>query len=216
MNDYSTIPLRRCTKCGEEYPATTEYFRHNGKSNNGLRSRCKMCERARDHDYRIENIEHIRQQHRIYNREYQAAHPTDTEYMRRWQAENRSRLHVYFQNYRARKRSLLNDFSLEQRNYALSYFGDCCAVCGRPFYDLFGERTLALDHWIPISSDECPGTTVTNMIPLCHGIGGCNSRKHARDPKEWLVLEFGEYRARKIMARIKTYFEVARLEFEGK
>jgi 5-methylcytosine-specific restriction endonuclease McrA len=41
-----TIPLKRCTKCGEEKPATAEFFKRSKKHKNGLRSECKKCSKA--------------------------------------------------------------------------------------------------------------------------------------------------------------------------
>ncbi len=44
MSDYtSETPLKRCTKCGEEKPATTEYFHKRNSAPIGLKSRCKAC-----------------------------------------------------------------------------------------------------------------------------------------------------------------------------
>lgn len=41
----STISLKRCSICGLEFPATTEFFYRN---HNGLRADCKNCRRAYD------------------------------------------------------------------------------------------------------------------------------------------------------------------------
>lgn len=48
MND-STIPLKRCTKCAEEFPATEEYFyvRKYNTGATGLNAQCRKCERIR-------------------------------------------------------------------------------------------------------------------------------------------------------------------------
>lgn len=40
-----SIPQKKCTKCGNEFPATSQYF-HNEKRRNGLRSICKTCHNA--------------------------------------------------------------------------------------------------------------------------------------------------------------------------
>lgn len=73
----TSIPLKRCTKCGEEFPATTEFFHFlKGKP----RSHCKRC-RCED------------------QREYCAAHPEETA-IRKWEWENKNREKV---NSRLRK-----------------------------------------------------------------------------------------------------------------
>jgi hypothetical protein len=42
-NHTSDIPLKRCTGCGNEYPATTEFFYKHPAGLHGLRARCKAC-----------------------------------------------------------------------------------------------------------------------------------------------------------------------------
>lgn len=103
----------------------------------------------------------------------------------------------------ARKKLLPSDFTLADWQFALDYFGGCCAVCGRP-PGLW--HTLAPDHWIALASPDCPGTIPRNIIPLCHGEGGCNNAKQDRDAKEWLTRKFGKKRAATVLAKIDEYF----------
>jgi len=91
-------------------------------------------------------------------------------------------------------------------HYALDYFHNCCAVCERQLNDLFNSHTASQDHWIPQSHPDCPGYVPTNIIPLCHGVDGCNNRKHARDAVEWLTEQYGKVKAQKILHKINTYF----------
>lgn len=51
--DSTTTPLKRCTKCGIEYPATTEYFRLHGQKRGGLNPSCKVCGKAYDTAHRV-------------------------------------------------------------------------------------------------------------------------------------------------------------------
>lgn len=113
------------------------------------------------------------------------------------------------QNRRARQRSLPNTLTTEQVQHALNYFDGCCAVCGRQLNDMFGEFTAAADHWVPLSykGDDNPGTAATNIVPLCHGVGGCNNSKGAKMPDAWLKQQFGTRKANKIMKRIEVYFD---------
>jgi hypothetical protein len=39
----STIPLRKCTKCGQEFPFTSDYFYRDKRKNSGFGSHCKAC-----------------------------------------------------------------------------------------------------------------------------------------------------------------------------
>ena len=92
-------------------------------------------------------------------------------------------------------------------DYACQYFNHCCAVCQRPAGD---GRILARDHWYPLSIPGCPGTVPTNMVPLCHGIDGCNNQKSNHDPYQWLVNTYGLIEAKAIMKRIQTFFRTVR------
>lgn len=117
---------------------------------------------------------------------------------------------IYTANREARKRGLRNDFTAAQRRSALDYWHNSCAYCGRQFYDLFGERKMAFDHYIPLSNLDCPGTTASNLLPCCHGKDSCNLSKSARDPNDWLLEHFGPRRAHAIIDRIETYFAIVR------
>lgn len=176
-------------------------------------------ERERQREWQTANREHVRQRLRnwrkanpkrkhAYDKKWREANPDyHREYSNR--PEIKARTAVYAHNRRARELSLRNDFTIPQREFAIEYFDHCCAYCGRQFYDLFGNHALAFDHFVPISSPECPGTTVTNMLPTCHGLDGCNSRKGNSDPVEWVIKRFGKRKGRMILSRIADYFEIA-------
>lgn len=109
------------------------------------------------------------------------------------------------QRRRARKLTLPDTLTMEEWVFALEYFHGCCAACGRQLMDLFGSHTVAMDHWIPLTSPDCPGTIASNIIPLCHGLNGCNNSKYNRDAFEWLVWKFGTNEAQRIMTKINGY-----------
>jgi hypothetical protein len=114
---------------------------------------------------------------------------------------------VYQQIRRTRMRELPSTFTQEQEQFMLQYWGFSCAVCGnQQGFQWF----LALDHWIPVTSPDCPGTVVTNMIPLCHGIGGCNNMKRNQDGETWLKGRYESKKARKILKGIHLYFSLVR------
>lgn len=166
-------------------------------------------ERVRENNraYRTANLERERERSRAWR---EANRESARERSRAWRVANQERQRIQKQIKRARKRGLPDTFTLDQQRFALDYFHNSCAYCGRQFHDLFNERTLAFDHYIPLSSPDCPGTTAGNMLPVCHGVDGCNSLKNARDPEEWLVSRFGKRRARRKLAEIEAYFDVVR------
>jgi len=120
-----------------------------------------------------------------------------------WKKANPDKLATYDANRRARKRQVPNTWTHEQLAFMLDYWKHACAICGNP-QGLFW--TLANDHWVPLASPECPGTIATNMIPLCHGNGGCNNSKYYSEPRAWLIRRFGTKKAAKIEKTIYAYF----------
>lgn len=212
-SDSVSQPLKRCNKCGREYPATTDWF---NKNRSGLRPDCKNCHREYDRQYRQTNAETKRtynRQYRLNNlekereriRQYRLTNPDNARTYRRQYRLNNPDVHRSSnQRRRARKLNLPDTLTSQDWQHALDYFDNRCAVCGRPI-GLW--HNLAVDHWIPLSSPDCPGTVATNVLPLCHGDGGCNNSKHDRDAHEWLVEKFGARKGGQIFARIQAYFD---------
>lgn len=63
-------PLKRCSKCGIEYPSASEYFnKHSDKQ--GLRPDCRSCRSKTTKKYYQSNKEHVIQR----TTEYQKTHP---------------------------------------------------------------------------------------------------------------------------------------------
>ncbi len=138
-------------------------------------------------------------------RRYRQNHPdrikeTQAKYLR----NHRNQANIKESRKRARKRSLSNTLTAREWQDCLTYFGNCCAVCGR---SPDSESKLAIDHWIPLASPDCPGTVVANIIPLCHGEGGCNNSKCDSDPIQWLRSRLGEQEASEVLKRINAYFD---------
>lgn len=146
------------------------------------------------------NVEESRKKSRMQN-------AMRKDHLREYRIKNKERYRIHKQNRRAKEKLLKNDFSVADWRHAVEYFDGCCAVCGRQLRDLLGTHTAAADHWIPLSAPNCPGTTKSNMLPLCHGELGCNNSKHDRDPIDWLVEKYGKRRAREILKRIQAYFD---------
>lgn len=161
------------------------------------------AENERKQRYRANNPEKVREKNRKY-REESRWFEKNKEYMRQWVYDNPEKVRVYHSRYVAKRRSLPDTLTDAEWQGTLAHFNGCCAVCGRPV-GLW--HTLAADHWVPLSSPECPGTVAWNMVPLCHGDGGCNNSKHARNATEWAVWKFGKRKGMAIVRRIETYLK---------
>lgn len=188
-----------------------EYDKQWSKANQERRR--KSCR-----DWRARNLEEQRERERLVKKQ----DPNRSAKARQWEAENperkrqsrqeyakknKGKLLSILHRYVARKASLPSDFTEDDWQFALNYFGGRCAVCGRP-PGLF--HTLAMDHWLPISSPNCPGTVPHNIVPLCHGREGCNNSKHDKHPDEWLRQKYGAKKARAITSKIHAYFSRVR------
>lgn len=220
-------------------PATLDYFYKNSELSSGLHSCCKACASADRKNKTPEQRATIRKLARTRarkrqdkQREYRKTHKlprasieSHRKYMvdynrapdfrekerlrdaeRRRRPEYKQRKHINGLRRRAIERNLPNSFTTKDWSRALEYFQGRCAVCGLAPND---KRVIAGDHWIPVSSPDCPGTVVTNIVPLCHGLGGCNNRKLYLEAEVFLDRNFGE-EAPQILARIYAYFSWVR------
>lgn len=128
--------------------------------------------------------------------------------LRKWREKNpdqvRKQGHINVQRRSARKQNLPDAFTQSDWENALAYFDNRCAICGRQA-GLF--HTLAADHWIPLSSPDCIGTTPKNIVPLCHGLGGCNNAKKDKDALTWLIEKYGEKKGKALAKKIQAYFD---------
>lgn len=205
-----------CANCGSWHPATPDYFVVNSARPDGLTAYCRKCRREYIKAFRStpeqrerERLYRSTEEHKAKKREY-ARSPQGQETKRKWLARYRKTIHgaatikAADHRRRAREERLPDGFSGQDWYRCLEYFGGCCAVCGRP-PGLWHK--LAIDHWIPIASSECPGSIPTNIVPLCQGVGGCNNSKHCKAPNDWLVEKFGKRKATSILKRINAYFD---------
>jgi hypothetical protein len=222
----STIPLKRCSRgdaClhpeGPSLPATLEYFSKHGPR---LRSRCKYCHRrdaldwakqnpkkanAGSYRWTRNNQERRKEIRRRSYRNSERQRQTSRERNQRlWKAGGRERLRekraqkpwIYKLSWHlriTRKRRLPDTLTEQEWQETLVAWRHRCAICG-------AEGDITADHWIPLSSPNCPGTTKNNMIPLC---GSCNYSKQRHNALEWMTWRFGREYALERYAVITAY-----------
>lgn len=101
----TSAPTKTCTKCGEEKPATTEYFHRDTDGKYGLNARCKPCILEPQKQYRQKNRERRAEYARKYYQENRIRHD---EYQRKYNQDNREqvaeRKHKYYLKYRDRNK----------------------------------------------------------------------------------------------------------------
>lgn len=106
--------FKKCTRCGEEKPATFEFFPPHKKGRYGIHSRCRPCKKLDDAERRARPDQLQRQQAwrdankdyaQRYNAAYRAAGYKSTEHVAAWRAANleycRARDRLRMRAYRA-------------------------------------------------------------------------------------------------------------------
>ena len=174
---------RPCNTCHQPKAPTDFYKGH---------ARCKDCYKTKVRKAQQEKDPCII---RAWKRRYNRSHPQEM-------ARNTSK-------YRTLKSALPYTFTLAEEAFCRAYFNYACACCGNEEGFLW---TIAMDHFIPVTSLQCPGTIATNMIPLCHGVGGCNNTKNNKDPEQWLVQHLGKRRAHQVLQKIYGYFAIVSMQ----
>jgi 5-methylcytosine-specific restriction endonuclease McrA len=123
--DTSNHTTKRCTKCGNEYPATTEHF-YVDKRRNQLFAACKRCHLDRGKQWRDANIEHARATNnrnyeankaelREKHRQYQRDHKEEAaERRRRWAQQNPERARAHSLKWREKN---IDAVRLKDRNW---------------------------------------------------------------------------------------------------
>ena len=89
--------MKRCSKCGVEYPATAGHFDRNQYHKDGLASACKGCTAERKARYRAKNADKERERHARYNAENADKR---REYASRYRTENADKAHKSVARYR--------------------------------------------------------------------------------------------------------------------
>jgi hypothetical protein len=180
----------------EEARLATQEWRENNRERdreNARRWQRNNPERRkqRQDEWKRNNWDWVLEQSRLWKR----AHPEITR--------------INYHRRRTRVLGLPSDFTTTDWDYCLEYWGHRCAVCGRPA-GLW--HTLAREHWIAVTDPrpDNPGTVTHNMLPMCHGAGGCNNSKLNREPTEWLIRRLGKRKAKMKLAEIQAYFDKVR------
>jgi len=231
---FDSTVTKICSKCKKGFPATPEYFTCDKMRPDGLHSWCKSCkytsvngwyevnqEQVSEYNrqkYANDREEKLKQQKQYYRanpekkreygrRYYFANREKKAEYSKKYRKNNPDKKRIYESRREARKLALPDTLTHQEWQQAIQYFNGCCAVCENQLYDLFGEIILHADHWIALNNPDCPGTIVTNMLPLC---SACNSSKRDSPPKDWLIRKHGKRKANQILKRIEAYFESVR------
>ena len=166
---------KTCTKCGEEKPATLEYFYKQGEA---LRPACKVCSLKSAKAYYKANREN-RIAYLEANREAIAEQKAAYQKANREAIAERKRTYSHTPKGKwfeiragAKQRNL--DFSLSLSLYETQLWGKPCHYCGCEI------EVTGLDR-----KDSIKGYSLDNVVPCCHD---CNRKKQDK-PYDQFVLE---------------------------
>lgn len=235
---YAPMPEKCCSKCRETKSLLD--FRRWKNNQDGHQDNCKTCGHVKynpqkAHEYysvhkesaararkrwAMAHPDKIRQANARYKEKARAAYGiykrkegTGTsqtgEASRNWKRAHPKERKIERLRRRTITSALPCDFRIEDWQRALDYWHGCCAICGRQ-QGIWHK--IAADHWIPISDPRPsnPGAVPWNILPLCHGIDGCNNSKGNKDPIKWLNARLGPRKAKAKLREIEAFFEWAK------
>jgi 5-methylcytosine-specific restriction endonuclease McrA len=181
--------MKRCSKCGIKYPATTEYFGIEKRTKSGLQSQCRECQRVRGRRWRAEHPERRlaknrrwRSRNPDFDRRWRAEHLEQCrESTRRWQKENPEKKATNKRNRRARLLAANGTHTAVDIEAQYKRQRGKCYYCGCKMTKKSHRLNSAtVDHVVPL--DRGGRNDPSNLVIAC---SACNSSKRNRLPHEW-------------------------------
>lgn len=195
MND--NTPLKKCTKCGIEKPATTEYFARARSESDGFQFKCKQCNavyrkehiregkeyyqrnyaknKERVRDYQLRNAERIAVTRRAnYKRNAEEIRRKSRDYKDKNRDKIRQREIDYFRKNPHIKRTIDNRRRAKKINVDASLNTQQWIRCLEYFHHCCAVCGKPQGLWHIIAQDHWisissgGATSATNIIPLCH------------------------------------------------
>lgn len=192
--------MKKCKKCGESFPATTEYFFSCSRTKSGLRAQCKGChrkvaqssqtrEKARLllRDWRKRNPKKLKEQWTRSNTK-KSASGYHSEYYNKNKNSINERRNKWLQDtgkgvqYVHKRRSLMKeDVTQDEWQQVLDFYGNRCLVP-----DCTNED-VTQDHVVPLSLGG--RNHISNLQPLCRS-HNCQKHTQTTDYRPDLGLRF--------------------------
>ena len=184
------IVMKKCSKCKESYPKTTEYFYKSKLNSDGLNGQCKKCYKERVNSYnkrnkkkRMRYLKENKNHIAVQRREYRKRNSENIkDYNKTYRENNPDIVRLADQRRYAKKKLLPSTLTLEQWMRIKESFDNKCAYCGmseEQHKEIYNEQ-LHQEHFIPISHKG--GHEYGNIIPSCRS---CNCSKQDEMFLEW-------------------------------
>lgn len=225
------MDIKRCNKCKQDFPSTSEYFDRDKKKKDGLSTTCKQCMK----EYNARRYQEKKDEIKVQNREYydnnkEKYKPLFKENHHRWYKDNideynrnsikwREEHSEYFKEYhknyfkenpektieaskRRVERMKLQPYTLTTKQW--KYIKAKFNNCCAYCGQ---EIPLQQEHFIPVASEGA--YTIDNIIPACKR---CNAKKHDSDYFEWYPKQ--EFYSEERMGFLLNHLENIELEWE--
>lgn len=209
-SEYTTTPMfRQCSQCKNEYPLSVDYFYPNKKNRYGLKTSCKVCDKAKAKRWHAENVEKTREIKRKSREKHQERY--NAELRRRWredmtfrkkhsgrtklwksrnvdqnnalQRKRRDTPYHRMQNRLAQQRRKENTNVTEEQIHEMwEELQGRCAYCGVSIF-IDGNRDVTIEHIVPITRGGTDNPE--NLTLICHL---CNCSKNNRLYEEWVKV----------------------------
>lgn len=158
-----SIPQKRCNKCGQIKPATTEFFYAIKSRNNQLRNPCKDCARMVWQEFnRSDEGKAVKKQweedhpekRKQYKQTQKERHPEKSqEYNERYSANHRNeqseRSRKYSEESPDKRKAHMAVKSAVRRGDLPAIKTLQCAECGKPAQD-YHHWSYKLEHWLDV------------------------------------------------------------------
>lgn len=174
--------MKRCTKYGEEKPATTEYFHRQSRYKDALKPWCKKCVNVYSRNHYQTWTEEKRKRHRRNHRQWiQNNRGRANDLVYKWAKENREQYYANRRNRQAKKRKINGFHSIHDLQILYEGQDGQCLWCG---VELNGKYQV--DHIEPLSrgGSNWPENLALTCAP-------CNQSKSDRLPQEWRKWQLG-------------------------
>jgi 5-methylcytosine-specific restriction endonuclease McrA len=171
------VPMKRCSKCGEEKPATYDFFPRDKRSKDGWQYQCKICKCATVREYR--SHPEVQKRYRAQLLEY-AHRPEKQDQLRAYRREYARQPHVKerkriaVMNHRALRMLAPGEVTAQDIRDTLKRQKSRCSLCQQRLV------SYHVDHIIPLSRG---GTNWPDNIQILCPV--CNRAKQDKFPHEF-------------------------------
>lgn len=164
-----------CTICGEEFPATQEYFYKNKAGKYGLDGRCKKCDNKKNKRYRQNNKEKEAERHKQYR---EANRDSMFEQQKQYRQSLQGQVLAFNRRQRRRTREEEQGTGITKDQWLemMQYFDWRCAYSG----ERLTKDTRSIDHIVPLNSNG--DNMIWNCVPMLRSL---NSSKNSKDMLDW-------------------------------